>query len=101
MKPSPSQLFRSCRDDLLSDARQAEAQAKAGPFYPGVTKESLLAYAGECRADAAQMTGAKEDEYVTECVRHTLRSASPCPLPFEMVRPRSCGRIGPPREAAA
>ena len=62
-------IIHFLRDDFLSDARQAEAQAKAGPFYPGVTKESLLAYAGECRADAAQMTGAKEDEYVTECVR--------------------------------
>jgi hypothetical protein len=40
--------------DLISDAEQAEAQAADGPFYPksGITRESLLAYAAECRAKA-------------------------------------------------
>jgi len=101
MKPSPAQLFDSCRDDLLSDARQAETQAESGPFYPGVTRESLLAYAGECRAEAARMTPAKAKEYVSECIRHTLSTASPCPLPFEMVRAPYCIRSGAPSGVAA
>ena len=37
--------------DLKSDIRQAEEQAKNGPFYPekGITRESCLAYAEDCR----------------------------------------------------
>ena len=46
-----SQLSEACRRDLLNDAETAERQAEQGPFYPerGITKESLLAYAAECR----------------------------------------------------
>lgn len=36
--------------DLLVDAEQSEKQAQDGPFFPGVTKETLLKYAAECRA---------------------------------------------------
>jgi hypothetical protein len=37
--------------DLTIDAECAEKQAANGPFYPesGITEESLLAYARECR----------------------------------------------------
>ena len=37
--------------DLIVDAEFAEKQANVGPLYPelGITKESLLCYAGECR----------------------------------------------------
>lgn len=43
------------RSDLLADAVFAETQAADGPFYPdrGITAETLLAYAAECRAKAA------------------------------------------------
>lgn len=40
--------------DLLRDAECAEEQANFGPLFPelGITKESLLAYAAECRKKA-------------------------------------------------
>ena len=40
--------------DLLNDAEQSEKQAETGPFFPerGITKESLLDYAAECRKQA-------------------------------------------------
>lgn len=40
--------------DLLNDAKNAEEQAADGPYYPekGITKESLIAYAGKCREAA-------------------------------------------------
>ncbi len=43
------------KDDLLIDADTSEAQAVNGPYYPekGITKESLLSYAAECRQKAA------------------------------------------------
>ena len=42
--------------DLLNDARCSEEQAANGPFYPerGITAQSLIAYAQECRAKAAR-----------------------------------------------
>lgn len=40
------------RQDLLSDAEHSEHQAANGPCFPNVTKESLLAYAAECREQA-------------------------------------------------
>jgi len=50
-----SQLREFAVADQLRDAAQAERQAAEGPFYPdrGITRESLLAYAAECRASAA------------------------------------------------
>ena len=43
--------------DLLSDATASEEQAAIGPYYPdrGVTAESLLAYAADCRKRAAKL----------------------------------------------
>ena len=37
--------------DLLADIQCAEQQAVNGPFYPerGITRETLLAYAQDCR----------------------------------------------------
>ena len=37
--------------DLIRDAEFAERQAINGPYYPekGITRESLLVYAAECR----------------------------------------------------
>ena len=81
MKPTHAELYDSCRADLISDAAHAEEQAANGPYFPGITKESLLAYAAVCRAKVAAMTPESRDEYVAKCVRHTLRFASPCPLP--------------------
>ena len=81
-RPTHAELFDSCRADLLADATQAEDQAKSGPFFPGITKESLLAYAAECRAKANGMTSERRDEYTRTCVLHTLRFASSPPLPI-------------------
>jgi len=54
MRPERSVLDSAALRDLLSDAVSAEAQAADGPFYPdrGITRESLLAYAANCRAKA-------------------------------------------------
>lgn len=60
-KPSPytkpvhytaEELAAAERADLLADAEYAEQQAVEGPYYPerGITRESLLAYAAECRS---------------------------------------------------
>jgi len=46
---SQEEQIQMIRDDLLRDAVCAEEQAANGPYYPGVTRESLLAYAAECR----------------------------------------------------
>lgn len=78
---SHAQLFDFARQDLIADAECSEAQAANGPFYPGITRETLLAYAAECRQKADAMTARARTEYVGKCVRHTLASASPCPLP--------------------
>jgi len=39
--------------DVLNDAIHAEEQAENGPYYPdkGITKESLLEFAKECREE--------------------------------------------------
>ena len=54
MRYTASQLSEARRRDLLNDAETAERQAAQGPLYPerGITKESLLAYAAECRIKA-------------------------------------------------
>ena len=49
--PSKSQV-NDFKTDLLNDAAFSEAQAAIGPFFPDVTKESLLKYAAECRERA-------------------------------------------------
>jgi hypothetical protein len=49
------QLHQFIIDDLENDARCAEEQAVAGPFYPNVTPESLRSYAIKCRSDIATM----------------------------------------------
>lgn len=69
--PSKDELDSAALKDLLSDAKNAEEQAKTGPFYidnpgpyggrvlaidPGhiqAAKQELLAYAAKCRAQAA------------------------------------------------
>jgi len=52
-----AQLLQFSIDDQLRDAAAAERQAAEGPFYPDrdITRESLLAYAAECRATAARL----------------------------------------------
>lgn len=54
MKYTKKQLDAHAISDLLADAESSEKQAKEGPFYPekGITKESLLKYAKECRDNA-------------------------------------------------
>ena len=49
---TPEELEAAQRADYLADAEHAERQAADGPFFPerGITRESLLAYAAECRA---------------------------------------------------
>ena len=51
---SRKELERLFVKDLIGDAEQSEKQASFGPFYPerGITKESLLNYALECRERA-------------------------------------------------
>lgn len=46
------ELAAAVRADLLVDAEHAERQAADGPFFSerGITRESLLAYAAECRS---------------------------------------------------
>lgn len=46
------ELDNAALRDLITDMEVSEEQAIAGPFYPerGITAESLLAYAAECRA---------------------------------------------------
>lgn len=53
-KYTPEELAAAWKADLLNDAEYAEKQAAEGPFYPekGITKESCLAYAAKCRAEA-------------------------------------------------
>ena len=52
MKYTPQQLDDAAIADMLIDARCADGQVIAGPFYPdrGITAESLRAYAAKCRA---------------------------------------------------
>lgn len=40
------------RQDLISDAEHSEKQAESGPYFPNVTRESLLEYAADCREQA-------------------------------------------------
>lgn len=47
-----SQQVEFYRQDLLSDAEHSEQQAAEGPYFPNVTRESLLAYAADCREEA-------------------------------------------------
>ena len=49
MKYTTKELDDFALRDLEIDLECAEEQAKNGPYFPGVTKESLLAYAKECR----------------------------------------------------
>ena len=51
---SPEQLAEASRLDQPADAEHSEKQAEDGPYFPerGITKESLLAYAAECRKKA-------------------------------------------------
>lgn len=56
VKYTPEELDNFALADLLNDARCSEEQAASGPFFPqkGITPESLLAYAAECRTKAAK-----------------------------------------------
>lgn len=53
---TPEELSAAWKVDLLNDAKYSEKQAAEGPFYPekGITKESLLDYAANCRKQAEQ-----------------------------------------------
>ena len=52
-KYSEAELDQAALADLINDAVFAEKQAEEGPFYPPkITRESLLAYARECREAA-------------------------------------------------
>ena len=55
MRYNAEELDRAAIKDLLADAKAAREQAIAGPYYPerGITRDSLLAYAGHCEATAA------------------------------------------------
>ena len=55
MKYTKSELDQAALDDLIGDAVFAEKQAEEGPFFPPkITRESLLAYALQCRETAAR-----------------------------------------------
>ncbi len=51
---TPDELTQAWVLDNLMDAEFAEKQAVEGPFFPerGITTESLLEYAAECRRKA-------------------------------------------------
>jgi hypothetical protein len=51
---SPEELAAAWKADLLNDAKCSEEQAANGPYYPekGITKETLLKYAADCRQKA-------------------------------------------------
>ncbi len=51
-----TELDAAALSDLLIDASEARKQAANGPFFPerGITRESCLAYAAKCEAQAAQ-----------------------------------------------
>jgi len=51
---SEAEQVQMIKDDLLRDAAHSEDQAENGPYYPeqGITRESLLVYAEECRESA-------------------------------------------------
>jgi hypothetical protein len=53
---SEAEQVSAIKADLLRDAHYSEEQAANGPYYPdrGITKESLLAYAADCRTTAAK-----------------------------------------------
>jgi hypothetical protein len=52
VKYTDKQLDDYAMDDIRADAEQSEHQAANGPFWPdrGISRESCLAYAAECRA---------------------------------------------------
>lgn len=56
MNRSMTELDAAALADLVNDMHCAERQADEGPFYPdrGITRESLLSYAGKCRLQIAQ-----------------------------------------------
>lgn len=47
---SAAELDAAAIADLIADAESAERQAANAEFFPGVTFESLMVYAQECRA---------------------------------------------------
>lgn len=61
MKMTREAQVDAWRADLIADAECAERQASEGPFYPGVTAESLLKYAAECRAKAGNAESSLKD----------------------------------------
>lgn len=50
------------KSDLINDAECAERQAERGPYFPdkNITRETLLAYAADCRAMAAKSLTPKQ-----------------------------------------
>lgn len=59
MKYTKKELDRAALADLRIDAEFAKRQAATGPYYPerGITRDSLLAYAAECRAKLRRYAG--------------------------------------------
>ena len=47
------ELIDGWKEDMLAEIEFAQNQAKNGPHFPerGITKESLLKYVAECRAN--------------------------------------------------
>jgi hypothetical protein len=66
MKYTESQLDQHALADLLADANAAKRQVSEGIFYPerGITRESLLAYARQCRESAARFANGGAHEAV-------------------------------------
>ncbi len=68
------ELDNAALADLLNDARCSEEQAVSGPFWPdrGITSESLLRYAADCRVKAERYRGGGA---------HVAVSYASCPFP--------------------
>lgn len=54
---SDKELAEASFADQINDAIFAEKQAEEGPFFPdkGITRETLLKYAAECRENAKKL----------------------------------------------
>jgi hypothetical protein len=51
--------------DLEADIAHAERQAVEGPFFPGITADSLRAYADKCRAQVARIEAGRKTPLTT------------------------------------
>ena len=66
VKPTMPELDQDALRDLLRDARHAYRQARSGPYYPerGITRETLRAYADDCRATARKYRTKGAHDYI-------------------------------------